>query len=210
MSLGKSSFARLFAQVLHVLKDATIDGDLTVTGTLTNAAYTTSATDIDAGASGTAGTVDVFPATASRGKIQLAAANSAGNTTTTITNASQAGARTYTIPDAGASASFVMTAGAQTLAGVKTFSDGIVVDAGEITIGATAVTATAAEINKLAGSGAAVASGTQRTHLTDASTAHALNATFSDTEVETALNALATKINTIIDALEAYGIMAAS
>jgi len=44
-----------------------------------------------------------------------------------------------------------MTAGAQTLAGVKTFSDGIVVDAGEITIGATAVTATAAELNKIAG-----------------------------------------------------------
>ncbi len=44
-----------------------------------------------------------------------------------------------------------MTAGAQSLAGVKTFSDGIVVDAGEFTIGATAVTATAAEINKAAG-----------------------------------------------------------
>lgn len=45
--------------------------------------------------------------------------------------------------------------------------------------------------------------------ITDASTAHALNATFSDTEAETALNALGTKINAIIAALEAAGIIAA-
>jgi hypothetical protein len=37
----------------------------------------------------------------------------------------------------------------------------------------------------------------------NASTAHALNATFSDTEVEAALNALGTKINAIITALKA-------
>lgn len=79
------------------------------------------AVNLDAGASGTAGTVDVFPSTASKGKLQFAAADSAGDTTTTVTNASQAGARTYTIPDAGASASFAMTEGAQTINGVKTF-----------------------------------------------------------------------------------------
>jgi hypothetical protein len=78
------------------------------------------AVNFDAGASGTAGSVDVFPSTASKGKIAITAADSAGNTTTTITNASQSGARTYTIPDAGASASFVMTEGAQTVNGVKT------------------------------------------------------------------------------------------
>jgi hypothetical protein len=84
-------------------------------------------TNVDAGASGLAGSVDVFPATASKGKLALVAADSAGNTTTTLTNASQAAARTYTVPDAGASASFVMTAGAQTLAGVKTLSSSPVV-----------------------------------------------------------------------------------
>lgn len=68
----------------------------------------------DAGASGTAGSVDVFPTTASKGKIAFVAADSAGNTTTTITNASQAGAVTYTIPDAGASASFVLSTGTST------------------------------------------------------------------------------------------------
>lgn len=83
------------------------------------------AVNIDAGVSGTAGSVDIFPATAASGKIQIAAADSAGDTTTTITNASQAAARIYTIPDAGTDASFVMTAGAQSLAGVKTFSSAV-------------------------------------------------------------------------------------
>lgn len=80
------------------------------------------AVNFDAGASGTAGSVDVFPATAAKGKIQIVAANSAGDTTTTITNASQAAARIYTVPDAGTDASFVMTAGNQSLGGTKTFS----------------------------------------------------------------------------------------
>lgn len=54
-----------------------------------------------------------------KGQLTILAADSAGNTVTTITNASQAAARVYTIPDAGADASFVMTAGAQNIAGVK-------------------------------------------------------------------------------------------
>lgn len=50
--------------------------------------------------------------------------------------------------------------------------------------------------------------GEQGTAITDAVTAHALNATFSDTEVEAALNALGTKLNLIIAALEAHGLIA--
>ncbi len=91
----------------------------TVNATTVNAT-TANATNIDAGASGTAGTVDIFPTTALKGKTQITATANAGNTTTAITTAEQAAARTYTIPDAGASASFVMTEGAQTLNGVKT------------------------------------------------------------------------------------------
>lgn len=60
-----------------------------------------------------------------RGGLEIKAADSAGNTITTITNASQAAARTYTIPDSGASASFVMTEGAQTINGAKTFGTSI-------------------------------------------------------------------------------------
>lgn len=59
-------------------------------------------------------------------------------------------------------------------------------------------------------SGATIASGTPVANITDASTAHALNATFSDTEVEAALNALGTKVNLIIAALEAFQIASAS
>jgi hypothetical protein len=44
--------------------------------------------------------------------------------------------------------------------------------------------------------------------ITDASVAHALNSTFSDTEVEAALNALGAKINLILDALDLGGITA--
>lgn len=54
------------------------------------------------------------------------------------------------------------------------------------------------------------ASGTQVANITDASEAHALNSTFSDTEVEAALDALGEKINSIIAALEAFGIAASS
>lgn len=56
--------------------------------------------------------------------------------------------------------------------------------------------------------GALIASGTQAANITDAETAHALNATFSDTEVEAALNALGTKINAILAALDAFDITA--
>lgn len=58
--------------------------------------------------------------------------------------------------------------------------------------------------------GTVIASGTTQSKITDASVAHALNATFSDTEVEAALNALGTKINLLIDALEAFKLTSAS
>lgn len=76
-----------------------------------------SVTNLDAGASGTAGTLDVFPATASKGKLSITAADSAGDTITTIVNASQADTRSYTIPDAGGDGYFVMSTTAQNTAG---------------------------------------------------------------------------------------------
>lgn len=63
---------------------------------------------------------------------------------------------------------------------------------------------------KIEGGGAITADGTQASHVADASVAHALNATFSDTEVEGALDALGTKINAILAALEGAGITATS
>lgn len=46
--------------------------------------------------------------------------------------------------------------------------------------------------------------------ITNASVAHALNATFSDTEAEAALNALGSKINSVLSALRNSGIIPAS
>lgn len=43
--------------------------------------------------------------------------------------------------------------------------------------------------------------------ITNASTAHALNATFSDTEVETALNNLGTTLNSVLAALRDAGLV---
>ena len=50
----------------------------------------------------------------------------------------------------------------------------------------------------------------QGTTIADASTSHDLNATFSDTEAEAALDALGTKINAILLALEAANILASA
>lgn len=47
----------------------------------------------------------------------------------------------------------------------------------------------------------------QQAAIVNASTAHALNATFSDVEAETALNALGTKINSVLAVLRAHGLI---
>lgn len=85
---------------------------------------------LNIGASGTVGSLSLFSTTASKGKWLVSPVDNTGNTTMTITNAAQAGAYTYTIPSAGASASFMMTQGAQTVVGNNAFN-------GATTIGAT-------------------------------------------------------------------------
>lgn len=62
------------------------------------------------------------------GGLQIKAAASAGNTTTLITNASQAAARTYTIPDAGGNALF----GMYTTLGTRTASQAVTLDSGSL------------------------------------------------------------------------------
>ena len=119
-ALGRTQtvdMAKLALQVQQLKDNA---GNAVDVADLTQAGGTSGT--IQAGKSGQAGKVDVYPSTASKGKTELTAADNSGNTTTTVTTAAQAAARTYTVPDAGADASFVMTAGAQTIGGVKTFS----------------------------------------------------------------------------------------
>lgn len=55
---------------------------------------------------------------------------------------------------------------------------------------------------------ATIANGTTASAVTDASTTHALNIVFSDTEVEAALNALGTKMNSILAALRTFKVIA--
>lgn len=66
--------------------------------------------------------IDLNSPTAAKGILEIVASDSTGNTKTKITNAAQAAARVYTIPDAGADANFVMDQGIQSIAGNKTFS----------------------------------------------------------------------------------------
>lgn len=74
------------------------------------------------GESGLAGQVDIFPATAAKGRLRLLCVDQSGDTIVTVQPAAFAAARTVTIPDPGANASFVLTQGAQTIVGVKTFT----------------------------------------------------------------------------------------
>lgn len=67
--------------------------------------------------------------TTQTGNLVIKASPSAANYQTIVTNASQAASRTYTIPDAGADANFLMTQGAQTIVGINTFTTGVILPA---------------------------------------------------------------------------------
>ena len=88
---------------------ALASASVTLTGGTISGMTSITGTAVSAGQSGTAGALDVFPATAIKGKTEFTAADNSGNTTTTIRTAAQAGARTYTIPDEGGNASFLLT-----------------------------------------------------------------------------------------------------
>jgi hypothetical protein len=66
-------------------------------------------TDLDSGASGTAGTVEVFPTTASKGKLSISCADQTGDTTVSVVAGAMGAARTITLRDPGAAASFLTT-----------------------------------------------------------------------------------------------------
>ncbi len=68
-------------------------------------------TNLDAGASGTAGTVDIFPTTASKGKASISTTDQAGDTTVSIVIGAMAAARTITLADPLGDASIVTSTG---------------------------------------------------------------------------------------------------
>ncbi len=120
-------------------------GNQTILGNKTFSG-TTQANTLNVGASGTVGSLSLFSATASKGSWNFAPVDNTGNTVMTITNAAQGGGHTYTIPDAGASTTFVMGAGTQTIAGVKTFSSVPIGTAQAIQISVSPITANAGAV----------------------------------------------------------------
>lgn len=67
-------------------------------------------TNLDAGASGVAGSVDIFPGTASKGKAAITVTDQTGDTTVSLVVGAMAAARTITIPDPGANGKAVVGA----------------------------------------------------------------------------------------------------
>lgn len=89
--------------------------------------------NVQAGSSGVAGDFISFPATGSKGSLVIAAAANTGNTVNTITNAAQAGIRTFTIPDpAATTANFVLAPSALVSGNIvkATGTVGAITDAG--------------------------------------------------------------------------------
>lgn len=70
------------------------------------------AVNIDAGSSGVAGTVDIFPTTASKGKLELACTDQTGNTTVTVNANAMGQATTINITDPGGATSYFMQSNA--------------------------------------------------------------------------------------------------
>lgn len=141
--------------------------------------------NIQAGLSGTAGYLASFPATAARGSMRFVAANSVGDTVTTITNASMAAARTYTIPDGGQSASsFLLTdsAGTQTIA-----TGSLALTLGNLTVAAGNIAATLGSVT----AGTTVTAGTGITATTGNIVASAgnINATLGSMSAGTTMTA---------------------
>lgn len=102
--------------------------------------------DIDAGLSGTAGSVDIFPTTASKGKLAITCTDQTGDTTVSLIVGAMAAARTITLRDPGAAASILTTTDAT----------------------AAATTATAAEISRACDTSARMVSLTGTTAITEA------------------------------------------
>ena len=86
---------------------------------------TVNSTNVDAGASGTAGTVDVFPTTAANGKLIVAAVDAGAAYNTTVSNSAMGQSSVISIPDPGAATSkFVLQDGNNTAAKVINLSVG--------------------------------------------------------------------------------------
>lgn len=91
----------------------------------TETVVTQNGTTYNAGKSGTAGTLNIFPSTAANGSFVLNGTNNSNNFASTLTNSAVGQATKYTLPDPGAAtANILLSAGTQTLTGAYTFGAG--------------------------------------------------------------------------------------
>lgn len=102
----------------------------------------------------------------------------------------------------------VTMAGTLAVTGTTTLT-GLLTTNGGVTLGAnqTLTTPATGSINMATGA-QLKANGTQASAILDAEVAHDVNSTFDDTEVEAALDAVGTTINSILTALRGVGIIA--
>ncbi len=140
------------------------------TGTLSeDATIAINGGSLQAGLSGTAGSLFSYPATAARGKLAITAVANTGNTDVNIINAAHGQASTYTIPDGGqTNSSFLITnsSGTQTIA-----TGSLALTLGNLTVAAGNIAATLGSVT----AGTTVTAGTGITATTGNITASAGN-----------------------------------
>lgn len=90
---------------IATINQATITTILGTAATITTVNQTTA----NVGASGTAGTLNIFPATAAKGKLAVTVANQTGNTTVGLNFAAMGQATTLTVQDPGGATANVLT-----------------------------------------------------------------------------------------------------
>ncbi len=91
-----------------ITDDLTVTGDVEAENGIFSGDLTAGGGDIDAGASGTAGSVDIFPGTAASGKLAITVTDQTGDTTVALNVAAMAAARSLSIPDPLASADVLL------------------------------------------------------------------------------------------------------
>lgn len=110
---------------INRLKGLVINAKSVVVTTLTvttENTTTSNTTTQNLGKSGTAGTLNIFPATAANGIFKLLAVNNTGPFNSTISNTNIGQSTVYSLPDPGAAtANLLVSSGAQSVTGAYTF-----------------------------------------------------------------------------------------
>lgn len=163
--------------------------------------------NIQAGASGAAGTVISYSSTSARGSLILAAVANTGDTTTTISNAAMGQATVVSIPDPGATTVDLIMS--KKTAGQTISVGGLTVSAGNITAGASGAAGTHISYPSAASKGSlilAAVANTGDTNVTISNALHGQASVYSIPDVGAATG----QFNVVTGALVSGNLMAAS